>query len=231
VRELTVALASLDAERRPLHGSPHTANWFPDRGRPSAARLRDRAPRARRMGPSRPRRGGTRLLSRRRPRRDYHHVPNAQRVRRRQVLGRAPTSTRAPRRRARPSQTAPRAEAGLIARTGGTPADLALAEDAHPTNRDRNPTSRLEPARSRSAERCAPGRLGVLRPLRARVGPPARPLHLALATTSLGCTRNLGRARWRWHATTRLRDHRAVQHAPGKPLTAPRSRSPEPLQG
>ena len=72
VRELTVALASLDAERRPLHGSPHTANWFPDRGRPSAARLRDRAPRARRMGPSRPRRGGTRLLSRRRPRRDYH---------------------------------------------------------------------------------------------------------------------------------------------------------------
>ena len=28
VRELTVALASLDAERRPLHGSPHPANWL-----------------------------------------------------------------------------------------------------------------------------------------------------------------------------------------------------------
>ena len=28
MRELTVALASLDAERRPLHGSPHPANWL-----------------------------------------------------------------------------------------------------------------------------------------------------------------------------------------------------------
>jgi hypothetical protein len=28
VRELTVALASLDAERRPLHGSPHPTNWL-----------------------------------------------------------------------------------------------------------------------------------------------------------------------------------------------------------
>jgi hypothetical protein len=120
VHELRVALPSPEAQWRPSHGSPHGAKLAPDGDWPPAARLRNRLPRAPRMGPRRARRRDTRRLPGRRSRPDPDQVPDAQRVRRRQMLGRARTITTAPGGRAGSPQTPPRSKTGPNASTGHT---------------------------------------------------------------------------------------------------------------